>query len=250
MPDDKNPFEDVNRLSQIIHDLDERGLVLTLSAFAEEALGELLAAFMRTGNAADALLTGFNAPLGTFSARIKASFALGLITDRQHENFDRLRKIRNEFAHSWEPIKFSDRAVAAHISALNFIPLTSTYPATQIEKVRTCISAALIEIRSTTSQIQKNGTGARSIGSHLIPGHSPDVIDRIAACETKLSEIGNELPSTIGERHKFLLAQRERWLSLLTIIWQGASDEDRWAIARLLKTHAQEYAISDHILQP
>lgn len=237
MAAEKDPFDDVNRLNQLTHELDERGLVLTLAAFAEDALGDLLGSFMQPGSAADALLNGFNAPLGTFSARIKASFALGLLTPRQQENLDRLRRIRNEFAHSWEPITFSDQAVAAHISALHFIPLTDEFPETRLAKVRTCIAAALIEIRSTTSQIRKNGSAARSLGNHLIPGVAQDVTDRIAACGEKLSQIDRELLNAADERHRFLSAQRERWIALLTIFNQSASAEERGAIADLLSFH-------------
>ena len=236
MADDKNPFEASNRLGEITQDLDERGLVLTLAAFAEEALKDLLSAFMLTGKASDDLLEGFNAPLGTFSARIKAATAFGLLTPRQQENLERLRRIRNEFAHSWEPVTFNDQAVSAHITALQFIPLIEDFPNTRLEKVRTCISAALVEIRSTTSQIQKNGTGARSLGNHLVPGLIDDA-DRVTVCADKLSEIDGELPEAAGERRGFLLAQRERWLSLLTIYIRGAGDSERTAIADLLSRH-------------
>jgi hypothetical protein len=41
----------------------------------------------------------FNAPLGSFSARSVAAYSLGLISEKDSE-CDRLRKVRNEFAHS------------------------------------------------------------------------------------------------------------------------------------------------------
>jgi DNA-binding MltR family transcriptional regulator len=157
MKDDINPFEASNRLNEITRDLDERGLVLTLAAFGEEALGELLGQFMIPGDAANALLKGFNAPLGTFSARIKAALALGLLTKRQQENLERLRRIRNEFAHGWEPITFDNQAVTSHIAALHYTPLVSNFPTTKIRKVRDCISSVLVEIGSTTNQIRMKG---------------------------------------------------------------------------------------------
>jgi hypothetical protein len=81
--------------------LDERGLILALAAFAEEALGDLIKAFMIPGSPAKQLLEGGNAPLGTFSARIKMAHSLGLVTKRQYADLDRLRRIRNAFAHNW-----------------------------------------------------------------------------------------------------------------------------------------------------
>lgn len=238
MKDDSNPFEASNRLNEITRDLDERGLVLTLAAFSEEALGELLGQFMRPGQSAKDLLEGFNAPLGTFSARIKAAFALGLITDRQQENLDRLRRIRNEFAHSWEPITFANQTVASHIAALHFIPLVSDFPETKAAKVRDCISSVLVEIRSTTEQIRSTGRGAQLLGNHLIPGVVENEGDRIASCDQRLAEIGKSLRSAKGDRRNFLEAQKERWLALLTIYSGSATGTEKDVISAVLKRHS------------
>ncbi|MNH48812.1 mannitol repressor protein [compost metagenome] len=237
MKDDTNPFEASNRLNEIARELDERGLVLTLAAFAEEALGELLGQFMLPGDAANALLKGFNAPLGTFSARIKAAFALGLLTKRQQENLERLRRIRNEFAHSWEPITFDNQVVASHIAALHYTPLVSEFPDTRIRKVRDCISSILVEIRLTTSQIRKTGSAVKVIGNHLIPGVIEDEIDRVASCDQRLAEIEEDLRTAEGERPRYLAAQRERWLGLLTIYKEGATSAEKVAIAEVLQKY-------------
>lgn len=239
MNNDTNPFEASNRLNEITHDLDERGLVLTLAAFAEEALGDLLGQFMLPGDAATALLQGFNAPLGSFSARIKAAFALGLLTNRQQENLERLRRIRNEFAHSWEPITFENQAVASHIAALHYTPLVSDFPDTKIKKVRACISSVLVEIGSTSNQIRKNGNAVNALGNHLIPGIVEDELDRIGSCDQRLDEVAQELKKAHGERRKYLTAQRERWLSLLTIYRGGATSTEKAAIAKVLHKHGE-----------
>lgn len=237
MRNDKHPFEASNRLNEITRALDERGLVLTLAAFAEEALGDLLGQFMLPGDAANSLLNGFNAPLGTLSARIKAACALGLLTKRQEENLDRLRRIRNEFAHSWEPITFDNQAVASHIAALHFTPLVSDFPDTKIRKVRDCISSVLVEIGATANEIRKEGNAAQLVGSHLIPGVVQDEPDRIAACDQRLAEIKQELTAAAGERRQFLAAQRERWLALLAIYTNGATNIEKAAIEEVLKKH-------------
>ena len=237
MKDDLNPFDAYNRLNDIMRELDERGLVLTLAAFAEEALGELLRQFMLPGDAADALISGFNAPLGTLSARIKAAFALGLITERQQENLDRLRRIRNEFAHSWEPISFDHQAVASHIAALHYTPLVSEFPTTKTHKLRQCMAATLLEIRSTTGQIEKNGRNTQLIGSHLIPGITENENDKIQQCDRRLEEIQAELRIAEGERLKHLESQRERWLTLLLIYEIGAPADEKRLISDLLIKH-------------
>ncbi len=81
--EDCGVFGPLNRLTDTLHDHDERGLMLSLAAFAQEALGRLIEAFVLPVEASKDLLTGFNAPLGTFSSRIKASYALGLINEEQ-----------------------------------------------------------------------------------------------------------------------------------------------------------------------
>ena len=55
----------------MLEKLDERALVLSLAAFAEEELRDLIKAYLMPGEAANKLLEGFSAPLGTLSARIR-----------------------------------------------------------------------------------------------------------------------------------------------------------------------------------
>jgi DNA-binding MltR family transcriptional regulator len=218
-------FGNLNRLNQILGQLDERGVVLALAAFAEEALGDLIEAFLISGDPAKQLLEGFNAPLGTFSARIKMSYSLGLITKRQHADLDRLRRIRNEFAHSWEPMSFNDQKVASHISALHFSSLDEDFPASPIEKVRTSLGTLLLELRSTTNQINKRGHRAKLIGQHLIAGVVGELNDQIAICRKRLVELAEELKSTSGERRNFLLQVRHQWEGKLEIVRLNAPRE-------------------------
>lgn len=237
MPVSKSPFDDLNRLRELTADLDERGMVLALAAFAEEALGDLLSAFMQPGEASSALLDGFNAPLGAFSSRIKAAAALGLLTPAQQENLDRLRRIRNAFAHAWEPVSFSDQRLASHIAALHYSPLISEPPRDASEKVRALISATLTELRSTTHQIRCNGWSARTIGTHLIPGLPLGTPDQAAVCARELAEVAEALRQASGDRRAFLLAQWERWRGLLILLRGDAGQADQALIAETLATH-------------
>lgn len=218
-------FGNLNRLNRILRQLDERGLVLALAAFAEEALGDLIEAFLIPGDSAKQLLEGFNAPLGTFSARIKMAYSLGLITKRQHADLDQLRRIRNEFAHNWEPISFSDQKIGAHIRALHFSSIEDEFPASPIEKVRTSLGSLLTELRSTTNQINKRGSRAKLIGQHLVAGVVGELDDQIAKCKKRLVEITEELKSASGERRTFLLHVRHQWEGKLEIVRLNAPRE-------------------------
>lgn len=84
-----------------------RGGVLVAASFIENLLHKILQAFMIEGKPQEQILTGFNAPVGTLSAKIALAAALGLISERERRECDLIRKIRNRFAHNIHP-KFED----------------------------------------------------------------------------------------------------------------------------------------------
>jgi hypothetical protein len=59
------------------------------------------------------LLSGPNAPLGTFSARINSAYAMGLIQSDEFHDLNVIRKIRNEFGHSWKDVDFDTQKISA-----------------------------------------------------------------------------------------------------------------------------------------
>ena len=193
---------------------------------------DLIEAFLIRGDRAKQLLEGFNAPLGTFSARIRMAYSLGLVTTHQQADLDLLRRIRNEFAHNWEPISFSDRKISAHISALNFSRLDDDFPTSDIEKVRSSLASLLTEIRSTTNQINQRGYQAKLIGRHLVVGVVGELDHQIEQCRKRLLEVAEELKSASGERRRFLLQVHHQW-------------EDKLEIVRLHAPRARQAEIRD-----
>jgi len=87
----------------------DRGLALIGGAFLDEKLAVTLAAFFASDSAS--LLSGKNAPLGSFSARIETCFALGLIEEGERNECDYIRRIRNEFAHKLVGTSFKQRRI-------------------------------------------------------------------------------------------------------------------------------------------
>lgn len=224
LPSEDDVFGDLNRLNSMLANLDERALVLSLAAFAEEALRDLIKAYLMPGDAADKMLEGFSAPLGTFSGRIRMAQALGLLTPHQANDLDRLRKIRNDFAHNWEPMSFTDQRIAAHIRALNFHALDDDYPETPVEKVQTSISLLLLELRITAQTVRKCG-GATLRGQHILAGVPGNLDEQMATCKRRLTEIQEELRSAGGDRRRFLLAAKHRWEGKLEIVRLNAPRE-------------------------
>ncbi|ANP57495.1 TPA: transcriptional regulator [Pseudomonas aeruginosa] len=88
----------------------ERGATLAAAAMLDEQLGRIIESFLIPNKGSKAMLDGFNAPLGTLSARISASFALGLLSDVEYKECELIRKVRNEFAHQIK-VSFKDEKV-------------------------------------------------------------------------------------------------------------------------------------------
>lgn len=78
----------------------ERGRALMQAHFLDDFLGRALRNYMVGGEGARKLMAGFNAPFGTFSAKIAGAAALGLIDDREFKLLDAFRECRNVYAHS------------------------------------------------------------------------------------------------------------------------------------------------------
>lgn len=89
----------------------DRGRVLISCSYLDDLLRQTLVAFFVDDERSGKLVSGFSAPLGTFSTRITAAFALGLITDREYRELETLRKIRNAFAHSIH-VSFGDQSIS------------------------------------------------------------------------------------------------------------------------------------------
>jgi hypothetical protein len=89
----------------------DRGAALVGAALIDNRLERLLRAHFLNDATADKLLSS-TAPLGTFSARIDASYALGLVTEVEFRECDLIRRIRNEFAHRLHGLTFENQAIA------------------------------------------------------------------------------------------------------------------------------------------
>lgn len=193
--DKDNLFNDLNRLNSYLGSLDERGLILSLAAFSEDSLGKMLLTFMLDNKASKELIEGFNAPLGTFSSRIKTCFSLGLITEGKYKDLELLRKIRNKFSHSWENISIDDKDISQQIQNLSFSRVDFEYPKNNYEKLKKSISCLLIEIKVTTSQIKKKHLKARLVGSNVNIGFAGNYEVQVNDIKLNIQTIKNDLAS-------------------------------------------------------
>jgi DNA-binding MltR family transcriptional regulator len=113
-------FDAVIRLFKELDKESDRGTVLVAGAMLEEGLGELLIAHLVPNpTSSDPLFDGPNAPLQSFSAKIDATYRLGLISDRFCRDLHIIRRIRNDVAHRAASCSFDDTSIADRVQALS-----------------------------------------------------------------------------------------------------------------------------------
>jgi hypothetical protein len=86
---------------ELISDPNDRAASITGAAYLESSLEDTITYKLKKigAKSVDELFRG-DAPLGTFSAKIKFAFAIRLFGERTRHDFDCIREIRNAFAHS------------------------------------------------------------------------------------------------------------------------------------------------------
>jgi len=97
----------------------ERGAALTAAAFLDDLLKEIIEAFLIKNKSGKSLTDGFNAPLGTLSARIAACHAFGLISDEEFQECTLIRNIRNKFAHKMK-VSFDQDPIRGMCSSMHY----------------------------------------------------------------------------------------------------------------------------------
>lgn len=227
-------FGDINDLNRMLDEMDERGLVLSLAAFAEDALGSLLTAFMLPTSTTAQLIEGFNAPLGNFSSRIKAAYSLGLIRKEQFDDLEQLRKIRNLFAHTWQPLGFDDQRVGGHIRSLRFGSLEHRWPETPKDKLRTSIYSVLVALNSMTGRTKTGNGKAKLTGYELITGFTGEFDDQLQEAESTFKEILENVEGSLGEKRAFYFQLLTRLRDRVHYI-QGATTEAQRTATQSLK---------------
>jgi len=89
----------------------DRGTALVAAAWLDDALEACIrAAFRPDKNTVDDIFRP-DGPLGSFSARIKLAYLLDLVEGTARKDLDRIRRIRNDFAHSRGDLRFTTATI-------------------------------------------------------------------------------------------------------------------------------------------
>jgi len=106
--------EYLNSFLKEMQDETDRGAALVGAALLDKQLLEVLTSHLLNKKQSKELLVGGTAPIGTFSARIKTCYCLGLITDLEHSQLQLIRKVRNEFAHHVHGLSFENEKIKSY----------------------------------------------------------------------------------------------------------------------------------------
>jgi DNA-binding MltR family transcriptional regulator len=133
----------------------DRGCALYAAAFIDDSLKDLLTYYFVDDEqlSSDLLDSRQNGPLSTFYARIIACRALGLVSKAVARDLDLIRKIRNEFAHSAEPVTFNASEVANRCRELKYVLLAED-DASPRTTFTNAVSALLAIVVITSSQAE------------------------------------------------------------------------------------------------
>ncbi|OHV08703.1 hypothetical protein [Kushneria phosphatilytica] len=169
-------MDELNSLFESLYEHDDRGLVLTIAAFAEDTLELLLLAYLREPKQAKELVNGFNAPLGTFSARVKAAYVLGLVQKDGYKTLEILRKVRNRFAHNWDGVSLDRQDIESLINQFSPSRLeecgakeSETGKASARVRLIKKMSDILIDLRMLAKNLNKDGIKAPLVMGEMEP---------------------------------------------------------------------------------
>lgn len=77
----------------------DRGITLIVAAYIEDCLRRILESILINEKESQDLFDGPYAPFGSLSGKTQAAFVLGLITRKERDRVDAVRRVRNVFAH-------------------------------------------------------------------------------------------------------------------------------------------------------
>lgn len=181
----------------------DRGCALMAAAYLDDQLAELLKSFfVDDPNIAKRLLEQAQ-PLGTFSARIDATYALGLISQEEHKGLHLIRKIRNEFGHVAKPLSFTDQAIAERCKHLEHLSFESrnTYKAMFTGAVMAVLAGIDARRRVTAHRTSpKDVAPATALGTdvHMIDLFMKALIGYMGATVEERENAGSKLREVVS----------------------------------------------------
>jgi DNA-binding MltR family transcriptional regulator len=117
----KGTAQEMGSLFQEMRNASDRVAAIACAAVLDDTLGTIISdRFIRLGKEwEDRIFTNQGAPLGTFHAKIIIGYAMGLIGPVARADLHLIRTIRNDFAHSGNPVRFDDPEISAKCNRIS-----------------------------------------------------------------------------------------------------------------------------------
>jgi len=131
----------------------DRGLVLMAVAYIDERLSVLLEKYFVDDQNVVKTLFDATGPLGTFSSKLKLAYGIGLLPKNIYTDCNKIRKIRNSFAHVSKPITFEDEPIKSQTHSL-VVHGIDNHNRTKVRFTRSVMSI-LLEIEDSIKTISK-----------------------------------------------------------------------------------------------
>ena len=106
-------FGEVFAFRQALTQETDRGCALLAASYLDTELEHVLVQSLVDDPKVAQDLLRASGPLGSFSTRIDLAYLIGLIGPLVHKDLNVLRKVRNEFGHSTQPITFEEPSIAS-----------------------------------------------------------------------------------------------------------------------------------------
>jgi len=165
------------QVNEELHAESERACAIVGGALLDDLLGELLEVYLvENSDASSDLLSSenINAPLGSFGARIVATYAIGLLPESNFNALRKVKRIRNRFAHDLS-LGFNQPAISSLCAELS--TLTENYcdaertPRRIFEDTVAFLAGGLREHLYLTNEFDLKGSFGAVV--RLASGHKP-----------------------------------------------------------------------------
>ena len=117
---ENNILQNEKILEELQHGTD-RSIAIVGATIIETQLEKLLSVHLVDNNKLKKKALDYNGFLGTFSAKINACFLLGLISKNLYNDIDRIRDIRNTFAHNLIDCNFNNHYIKSEVHKLKLL---------------------------------------------------------------------------------------------------------------------------------
>lgn len=115
------PEDEFDALINSLSEMEARGATLIIASILDSYLEHAISAsFVEIGATKfNALFRDRQAPFSSFGNKIRVAHALGVFNDEIRAQLDRIRSIRNAFAHTMQAIDFDHPVISVECSKLN-----------------------------------------------------------------------------------------------------------------------------------